>query len=246
MGDSLIRQLSDSSGVASFGYVSGKEILLTSQMQRVRVTSGDMERTDSTDRAENREFRQHDRQLALRMALAQAGDVEAYRQLLEEVRVMLVRYCTNALRRFGLAEVIQAEDVVQDAMLALHRKRQTYDPSQPFGAWLYAIARYKVIDYARRRRVEISLEDWDESGRAESESATTIQSTADGWGAEELEKLLAQLTPSQRDLLRDIKIEGLSVREASRRSGLSESAVKVTVHRALKALRQFVDGGNQP
>ena len=77
------------------------------------------------------------------MAAAQGGDASAYHRLLSEVAICLRRYHA---RRLPPAMI---DDAIQDALIAVHRKRHTYDPSRPFGAWLTAIARYKWIDALR-------------------------------------------------------------------------------------------------
>ena len=125
------------------------------------------------------------------------------------------------------------EDLVQETLLAVHNKRLTYDPGQPVMAWMYAIARYKLIDLLRARAGREALhdpidEDLDELGSEAEPAAHEAR--------RDLRVLLAQLPDKQRLPIEYVKIEGLSVEEAARRTGLSASAVKVGVHRGLKVL----------
>src|SRR5207247_11359594 len=114
-------------------------------------------------------------------------------------------------------------------------RRQTYDRSQPLTPWVYAIARYKLLDYLRRTKAsstDVPLEEAEEvmadDDRAEVESAL------------DLERLLPRISAKARRAIQYVKLDGLSVSEAAARSGMSESAVKVSVHRGLRALAQLV------
>jgi RNA polymerase sigma-70 factor (ECF subfamily) len=172
------------------------------------------------------------------MRLSQQGDAQAYRELLGRVRILVQAYAARALRRMGLEDDRLAEDLTQEILLAVHRKRQTYDPSQLFTPWLFAIARYKVIDFARSRRREGTAVALDAI-------ADTLAAPATAAGvADDLQRLLAELPEKQRQALEMVKLEGLSIAEASERTRMSASAVKVTVHRALKSLKKQIGGGD--
>lgn len=163
------------------------------------------------------------------MVAALGGDQAAYRALLAALAPHLRAYFT---RRTGHAD---AEDLVQETLIAIHTKRATYDPSLPFTAWLHAIARYKLIDHFRRMKLRRTLPIEDaESVVAESFDGESVAARRD------VERLLAMLPEKKRELVRQVKIEGLSTAEAAARSGISESAVKVGVHRALKALSAMI------
>lgn len=160
------------------------------------------------------------------------GDAAAYRALLKALTPHLRAYFARRLN--GRAE---AEDLVQETLIAIHTKRASFDPSQPFTAWLHAIARYKLIDHFRRSGVRKTLP---------LEDAETVVSAEDNEAAEamrDVEKLLAQLPEHKRALLRDVKLEGLSTAEAAAKTGMSESAVKVGIHRSLKALARIIGEG---
>jgi RNA polymerase sigma-70 factor (ECF subfamily) len=128
------------------------------------------------------------------------------------------------------------DDLVQDTLMAIHTRRETYDRGQVFTAWAFAIARYKLIDHYRRsgRRVFVPLED---AGAlfAEDDSAAA-DARAD------IERALARLPERTRALVRGVKLDELSHAEAAEKSGMTEGAVKVAVHRGLKALTAHFGG----
>lgn len=165
------------------------------------------------------------------MVAAVAGDGVAYRTLLTELTPHLRAYFARRLGRGA-----DSEDLVQETLIAIHTKQRSYDPGQPFTAWLHAIARYKLIDHFRRRGVRptVPLENAD--------SVTDETDFAAAEAARDLDQLLQALPESRQRLLRSVKLEGLSTAEAAAAHGLSESAVKVAVHRALKALSKLTGG----
>jgi RNA polymerase sigma-70 factor, ECF subfamily len=166
------------------------------------------------------------------MVAGLAGDSVAYRRLLGQLTGVLRGYFA---RRIGPS---QAEDLVQDTLIAIHTKRETYDPGMPLTAWVYGIARYKLIDEYRRekRKPTVPLDEAPELfARDEAESAGARR---------DVEKLLAKLPAAKRALVRAIKLDGLSVAEAAAKTGMSESAVKVSVHRALKSLGENLGEGS--
>jgi RNA polymerase sigma-70 factor (ECF subfamily) len=161
------------------------------------------------------------------MAAAQKGDGAAYRRLLDEVRVWLCRYYA---RRLPPAII---DDAAQDALIAIHQKRHTYDPTRPFEPWLAAIARYKWIDRLRdlKRTSADALPEDIEVGDHES---AVVSATV-------LETLLGQLKPAQSTVIRMVKLHGLSIEEAADRTGQSASLVKVNIHRGLAKLAALVE-----
>jgi RNA polymerase sigma-70 factor (ECF subfamily) len=156
------------------------------------------------------------------MAAGQRGDERAYRQLLWEVRPWLVRYHGRRL----LPALV--DDAVQETLLALHQKRASYDPSQPFHPWLAAIARYKGVDQLR------------EAGRGAAEPLPDDLAIGDHENkvidASLLGHLMAALKPAQAEVIRLVKLEGYSIVEASLRTGQSNSLVKMNIHRGLARL----------
>jgi len=157
-----------------------------------------------------------------------AGDSSAYHAFLKDLSAHLRAFLRKRL--VNLPE--EVEDLVQELLLAVHNQRHTYDPRQPITAWVYAIARYKLVDLLRRRSRKESLND-------PLDEEDDLLATSDGEAAEarrDLAKLLADLPERQRAPIIHMKIEGLSVAETARLTGMSQSAVKVGVHRGLKAL----------
>lgn len=181
---------------------------------------------------------QDERELAQLMRHSQAGDVDSYRRLLMRIRTLLQKYVENSFARFGLGSGGGQEDVLQDILLAIHSKRHTYDPAQFFLPWLYAVARYKLIDHLRKNKVSlrstVSLDD-------ELENLETLMPLEVGVDLD-IETLFESLPEKQKVVLKLVKIEGLSVDEASKRTGFSQSDIKVTVHRAIKSLQNSVKG----
>jgi len=157
-----------------------------------------------------------------------AGDSLAYHAFLRELTAHLRAFLRKRLAR--LPE--EVEDLVQESLLAVHNQRHTYDPGRPLTAWVYALARYKLIDLLRRRsRTDLFNDPLDE------ESEVFVGSDTEACDARrDVAKLLEALPERQRLPILYVKLEGLSVAETARRTGMSESAVKVGVHRGLKAL----------
>lgn len=168
------------------------------------------------------------------MLSALAGDGSAYARLLTELGALLRRYFERRLR-----DAAEAEDLVQETLLAVHSRRATYEPSRPFTAWAYAIARYKLIDHFRRRRARptVPLDDNIHELFAPDDHEAAMASA-------DLERLMQGLPEGQRQAIRDTKLEGLSSAEAAERASVAEGAVKVRVHRGLKALAAKVRGGS--
>jgi len=163
-----------------------------------------------------------------------AGDALAYHAFLKELTGHLRAFLRKRCAR--LPE--EVEDLVQESLLAVHNQRHTYDLGQPVTAWVYAIARYKLIDLLRRRsRTDVLNDPLDEENEllvsSDNEAAEARRDVA---------KLLEDLPDRQRLPIIHMKIEGLSVTETARRTGMSESAVKVGVHRGLKTLAAKIRG----
>lgn len=165
---------------------------------------------------------------------AQSGDEDAYRNALELMSRRLRGYLRHRMRGFP-ADV---EDVVQETLLAVHLQRSTYDPALPVSAWVVAIAHHKLIDLWRKRgrgmRFDESLDDVDDMFLVAAPDASEAK--------RDLEKLMNQLPEAQRRAIFLTKVDGLSIAEASERTGSSPSAIKVQVHRGLKRLAQMVKG----
>jgi RNA polymerase sigma-70 factor (ECF subfamily) len=153
------------------------------------------------------------------------GDAIAHRQLLSLLSERLRAYFSQRMS----AAQNDVEDLVQETLLAVHLRRASYDRAQPFTAWAHAIARYKLIDYWRRRKIRITtpledVEDFLFAAPARSDEGL------------DLTRALGSLPARQRSLIEDVKVRGFSLSEAGARAGVSEGAAKVALHRALRAL----------
>jgi RNA polymerase sigma-70 factor (ECF subfamily) len=163
------------------------------------------------------------------MRSANAGDSVAYHRLLKSVTPVLRAAARRGLARAGQA-VDQAEDIVQDILLAVHLKRHTWDPNAPFAPWLFAIGRNKLIDALRRRgrRVFVNIDDFAEIIPSEP-AAETVP-------AGEVAVHLQGLPPRQRDVLQSIAVDSVSIKETAAKLSMSEGAVRVALHRGLASL----------
>ncbi len=168
---------------------------------------------------------------AMRAALA--GDAVAYRKLLADLTPFLRMVCKGACARAGLPPG-DAEDAVQETLLAIHLKRHTWDSHQALTPWVAAIARNKIIDGARRRgrRGETDIADFENilSTPPETDQFEREQETQDAL------KLLEKLSDRQREAVEAVSIRGESLRDAAQRLGQAEGTLRVNVHRGLKAL----------
>jgi RNA polymerase sigma-70 factor (ECF subfamily) len=166
---------------------------------------------------------------AARMRASLAGDGAAYRGLLAEISHAIRPMIRGAFGRARLGDG-DIEDVVQETLLAIHLKRQTWDPSQRLAPWVNAIARHKLIDALRRRgaRRAEPIEDF--------EAIIAAPEAQDPHARSDVEKLMETLTPRARDIVRSISLEEQSIAATATRLGMSEVAVRVALHRALKAL----------
>ena len=162
------------------------------------------------------------------------GDAASYRAFLQD----LTGHLRALLRKRLYCLPHDIEDVVQEILLAVHNGRHTWRPDEPLTAWINAIARYKLTDHLRARsRREALQEPLDEEAELFAASDTE---PADA--RRDVHKLLDQLPDRQRLPIVHVKLQGLSVEETSRLTGLSESAVKVGVHRGLRALAMKIRG----
>jgi RNA polymerase sigma-70 factor (ECF subfamily) len=176
-----------------------------------------------------------EQELSHLMRLTQSGDSGAYNQLLTRIEKMLQSYVRKSVRDD------MAEDVIQEIILGIHAKRNTFNTEQFFLPWLYAIARYKVIDYIRAKgKREVLLIDPEDS---ESLLASDILLASDFFGVvdsftvDDLESLFVDLPEKQREVIKSVKIDGLSIKETSTKLNLTESDIKISIHRALKTLK---------
>jgi RNA polymerase sigma-70 factor (ECF subfamily) len=176
---------------------------------------------------------EHELDWSIYMAHAQGGDREAYRRLLEDITPYLRSIAARHFQNSG-----DIEDAVQEVLLTVHAVRHTYDPARPFGPWLVAIANRRVVDGLRRRgrsrAREVALEADHETFTLP--QANLAETRSDG---RVLRDAIEQLPLGQRDAIRMLKLQEMSLKEAAAASGMSVAALKVATHRALKNLRKM-------
>lgn len=165
------------------------------------------------------------------------GDQRSYRASLD----LLSRYLRAFLRKRLVAHPSEVEDLLQESLLAIHLHRHTYDTSQLFTPWAYTITRHKLIDHTRRyARTDGPLDALDDSHEllaAEDNQAHEAH--------RDVHLLLAKLPDRHRLPILHTKLEGLSVAETAALTGMSESAIKIGVHRGLKALAALMKKGSK-
>ncbi len=171
----------------------------------------------------------HETDWAAWMRAAMEGDAHAYRQFLVSVAPYVRAVARSRCRNLGVPEG-EAEDVVQEVLLTIHLKRGTWDPARPIGPWVAAITRNKLIDVLRRRgrHASVPIEDVMDSLPAEDRTPALP--------ARDIDTLLGHLKAQQKDIVRSISLNGNSIRETADRLQMTEGAVRVALHRALKAL----------
>ncbi|HEX2585772.1 MAG TPA: sigma-70 family RNA polymerase sigma factor [Steroidobacteraceae bacterium] len=160
------------------------------------------------------------------MVAALRGDGNAHCALLKRLAVKLRSFFGRRLGR----DAADVEDLVQEVLIAVHTRRDTYDTERPFTAWVYAIAHYKLTDCLRRhsRRESIPLD--------ETMELFTPDETEQRSAQRDVAHILSTLPEAQQQAIKLTRIEGLSTAEAAQRCGQSESLIKVNVHRGMKRL----------
>jgi RNA polymerase sigma-70 factor (ECF subfamily) len=176
------------------------------------------------------------------MARAQDGDRQAYRLLLDDMAPYLRSLAVRCFK-----EPSDIEDAVQDILLTVHLVRRTYDPARPFGPWLVAIANRRIVDRLRRetraRFREIAL-------TAEHETYSPAPASLrpdfdDPARAAELQAAIENLPPDQRQAIRLLKLNEMSLKEAASATGRSVAALKVATHRAIRSLRRLLQQASE-
>ena len=171
----------------------------------------------------------NENELARLLRAAVAGDERAYGEFLRQTACLVRLFARQKVVRSG----IDPEDIVQETLLAIHMKRHTWRTGEPVTPWIYAIARYKLVDAFRRRGrlQEIDIAEITESF-AEPEAETISE--------RDVGRALEKLAPGQRSVVAAVSVDGRSVRETAESLGMSETAVRVALHRGLTALsRRF-------
>jgi RNA polymerase sigma-70 factor (ECF subfamily) len=157
---------------------------------------------------------------------AQAGDRQAFHLLFKAIGPLVTSFVRRRVR-----DPAEVEDICQEALMAVYRSRQTYQPSRPFEPWLFAIVRNVTARHLMNYR--------ERHGWQQPVDYMPEVSVEDGAGLRlEMHEALAQLSPAQIEALSLTKLEGLSIEEASLRAGTSAGSMKVRVHRAFESLKR--------
>lgn len=167
------------------------------------------------------------------MRESQQGNAGAYGELLSHLRTLLEKFVVSNFRRCGVGTDGVQDDVVQEVLMAIHKHRSNYDPNQAFLPWMYAIARYKVIDFLRARKIrgEVSRMDTNLDLGLEDKDASIVK---------DLERLGSQLSPKKWTVVKMMRLDEYTAKEVSEKTGYSVSDVKVTLHRAMEELKEMV------
>lgn len=162
---------------------------------------------------------------------AQAGDKRAYNALLKDIAPFIRNYLLK-----GLANPEWADDITQDVLLSVHKSLRTYSPDRPFRPWLMAIVNFRRTDFLRkhyksRSNKQTSLDDYDFQ-------RLHVTNPDHAGEYKDIEAALDSLSENHRKIFEMIKVQGFSTKEVANEMGMSESAVKVTAHRAMKKLQK--------
>ncbi|WP_084366670.1 sigma-70 family RNA polymerase sigma factor [Rhizobium sp. RU36D] len=168
---------------------------------------------------------QDERELAMLLQAAIGGDEKAYAAFLTRTAALVRGFARRKIVHGG----VDPEDVVQETLLAIHTKRHTWMVDAPVLPWIYAIARYKLIDAFRRRgrRVEVEIGEMADL-LAQPETETVSE--------RDIGRVLDSLTPGQRSVVSAISLDGHSIGETAEKFGMTETAVRVALHRGLQAI----------
>lgn len=173
------------------------------------------------------------------MVASQAGDSKSYAKLLKEILPLITNFTKKRVFDTGMVD-----DVVQNALLGIHTARGSYDPSQPFIPWMYAVVRYKILDYIRAQKRysdKISLN----SDSLETFFAIEANTHERSDLQKDLKQAMNTLPQKQRQIITLMKIQGFTAAEVALQLDMSISAVKVAAHRAYKTLEISLKGHHE-
>ncbi len=168
------------------------------------------------------------------MIETQSGNTSSYQRLLDQCARISRAYIAKRIKNHA-----DIEDIVQEILFAVHKAKHTYHPERPFKPWLYALAQYKLNDFLRKSyRQRARLVGGDDAFLASFADPTVTFGDLVG---EQIDEALSELNDRQKEILKKTKLEGKSSREVAKEMGMSESAVKVAVHRSLKLLKKHYE-----
>lgn len=168
------------------------------------------------------------------MQLAQMGDEKAYRKLLLAIVPIIQRFA-----RCKVSDTSIIDDIVQDTLMNIHTLRHTYDPKRPILPWIATITSARAIDVLRKYNRHWKREIYDDMLLQQIIDQSDHYHLEHEDKIDQIDMLLKNLTPSQRQVIQLVKLDEMSLYEASKKTGLSISAVKSLLHRALIKLRNY-------
>ncbi len=175
----------------------------------------------------------NDTEMVALMVAAQGGDKRAYHQLLTSLMPPLQSFIARRINTDS-----ERDDLLQEILISIHKARHTFDASRPLMPWVMAIARFRLMDHLRRHYQQRDMihasPDIIEETQSDDTPDVTEQTAAREW----LKRLLSHMKPRTRTILTRLHIEGYTAKEVGDELGMSESAVKVAAHRALKTIRE--------
>jgi RNA polymerase sigma-70 factor, ECF subfamily len=171
-----------------------------------------------------------DQRLSVLMRQSQQGDKKAYNELLVYIATVLKGFFQ---KRLGHGP--EAEDLVQEVLVSIHGSRHSYDSTKRFAPWMYSIARYRLADYWRTQLKRLQNEVSDERDHEDKTESNGAVATV---LHEKIVLALNALPEKQRRVVHLLKVNGYTIQETAQTMKMTETAIKVTAHRAYKALRK--------
>lgn len=169
-----------------------------------------------------------ERKLKELFVLSMDGNTEAYEGFLLLCSVIMKKYLRFLGGKYENKET--TEDILQEVLISLHQKKHTFQLDKPLLPWLYAVARYRFIDFYRaKKRLPRMIELTDDIAAKSSEEFDF-----------NFEEILDLLTPKQKELLLLVKVEGASYAEAASTLNMSVPSIKVGIHRVIKTIKAKV------
>jgi RNA polymerase sigma-70 factor, ECF subfamily len=163
------------------------------------------------------------------MVRYQSGDFAAATALIDRVSPQLHRFFA-----IQLTSRAEADDLLQETWLRIHKVRHTYRPGEQVLPWFYAIARHVRVDHYRKASRTTAHE--------RQLREVVVMAPAETGKSDTLQALLAPLPESQREVIEMLKVGGMSLEEVAQATSCTVGSVKQKVHRAYKKLRETMGG----
>ncbi len=171
------------------------------------------------------------------MLSALKGDAKAYEIFLEKTATVVSSFlCRASFSRISSSELI--DDVVQEVLVSIHRKRHLYCDHLPILPWIRAIAKHRFIDHLRKEKDYLRQDEWIEGSQGNGDRIAFANFSQDqSHDVPERDAILANLSDQQKEIFCLAKIEEIPLAEIAKIRGMTLSAVKTTIHRSVKLIR---------